>query len=338
MKKDGIIYIGNQLSQKGKTPTGVEFLGEQLKQFYPVFQASDKLNPFLRLFHMVFTFLKFKKESKFLLIDTYSGKGFYFVLILALLANVFRIPYITILHGGNLPERLKKNPFLSRLIFCNAWKNIAPSMYLVEAFRASGYKTIAIPNFIDLSKYPFIKKTSFSPKLLWVRSFHSIYNPTLAIQVIKELHKKYPNVSLCMVGPDKDGSLEKCQLLAKELNLVSNISFPGFISKKELVCLSKEFDIFINTTNFDNTPISILEAMAFGLPVISTNVGGLPFLIENGKDGFLVPPSDKDAFIEKILLIMNSPEIGRNLAEHARKKVANFDIVPVINQWRNVLK
>src|SRR5690606_32388170 len=118
------------------------------------------------------------------------------------------------------------------------------------------------------------------PRLLWVRSFSQIYNPVLALKIVEILKLKAMEVSLCMVGPDKDGSLQRCKEMATELNLP--VSFTGLLSKQEWIALSRDFDIFINTTNFDNMPISVMEAMSLGMPVISTNVGGLPLLIENG--------------------------------------------------------
>ena len=70
------------------------------------------------------------------------------------------------------------------------------------------------------------------PKLLWVRSFHKVYNPEMAIYVTHELNKIYPNVELCMVGPDKDGMLEKCKRLCNRLNIGKNVAFTGILKKK----------------------------------------------------------------------------------------------------------
>ena len=80
-----------------------------------------------------------------------------------------------------------------------------------------------------------------------------------------------------MVGPDKDGSLEKTKQYAKEKGVLHRVRFTGGLSKTEWIELSKDYNIFINTTNVDNTPVSVMEAMALGFPVISTNVGGVPF-------------------------------------------------------------
>ncbi len=138
-----------------------------------------------------------------------------------------------------------------------------------------------------------------------------------------------------MVGPEKDGSMEKCQQLAKQKNLP--ITFTDLLKKEAWITLSKEYDLFINTTNFDNTPISVIEAMALGLPVISTNVGGLPYLIENNETGILVPPNNVDVFVEAITQLLSNSEKTEQLSKNARIAVELFDWEVVKGEWGKVI-
>jgi len=170
---------------------------------------------------------------------------------------------------------------------------------------------------------------------LWVRSFAEIYNPTLALEVLETLLDHGLEATLCMVGPEKDGSLVHCQKIAKDKNLP--VTFTGKLEKVVWIELSKEYDIFINTTNFDNTPVSVIEAMALGLPVISTNVGGIPFLLNDQKDAILVPPNNKTAFVAAISQLLPHPERVTFLTENARNKVENFDWEKVKHMWAQLL-
>jgi len=225
----------------------------------------------------------------------------------------------------------------SQELFGNAKMNIAPSAYLMNVFQEAGYRKLTyIPNPIDLAQYTFEKRVFTLPKLLWVRSFSEIYNPQLAILILEELKKDYPQAELCMIGPDKDGSLEKCKQLAAHKNL--RIKFTGKLSKKEWIKLSKEYNFFINTTNFDNTPISVIEAMALGLPVISTNVGGLPYLISDREDGILVEKEQVVPFVREIKALINDPMFANQLATKARQKVKQFDWKVVKEEWKAVLQ
>ena len=333
-----ILYIGNKLSKYGVTPTNVETLGEQLKEFYDVVSVSDKRNKVLRMIDMIVAICK-NRRSDYVIIDTYSTSNFYFSYVSALLCRAFKIMFVPILHGGNLPERLKCSPCMSRSIFKHSFINVSPSSYLNYEFKKYGYdNVVTIPNNINIDDYSFKVRTSFRAKLLWVRSFDKTYNCEMAVEVLRLLLEKNPDAELCMVGPDKDGSMQSVRALAKQYGINSHIKITGKLSKTEWHKLSEDYDIFISTTNFDNTPVSVIEAMALGLPVVSTNVGGVPFLIEDGVEGLLCEKGDAKDMTEKIVQIVSSPAMSRDICANARKKVESFDWQVVKEQWKNVLK
>ena len=99
----------------------------------------------------------------------------------------------------------------------------------------------------------------------------------MAIEVVKILKNDFNNIKLTMIGPDKDGSLDDCKKLVENYNLNENIVFTGYLEKKNWIKIARTANVFINTTNIDNHPKSIIEGMLLGLPIVSTNVGGIPF-------------------------------------------------------------
>ncbi len=337
MKKSNILYIGNNLVETTNYATSMDILSSLLKlEGFTVNKSSSKSNKILRLLEMCFAVFHYRTKVNYVLIDTYSTSNFYYAFITSQLCRLFNLHYLPILRGGNLPYRLKQNPKLSSLIFNNSFQNIAPSGYLKYEFELKGYKTLLIPNVIPITKYNFKNRQKLQPKLLYVRSFAKIYNPTLAIEVLKELKEKYPEATLCMIGPDKDGTLKEVQQLIEKYELHDSVEITGVLSKEEWHKKSEKFDIFINTTNVDNTPISVIEAMALGLPVISTNVGGLPYLIDDNKDGVLVDKEQPSLMVSQIDKTIK----GNNtlLALNARSKIENFDWSIVRNQWLKLLK
>lgn len=337
--KKKIVYIGNQLSQSSKgTLTTIDSLSNYLKEegFFVV-AASRKKNKLSRLCDMLFTVLNHRKTAQNVLIDTYSTQNFWFAVAVGNLCRLLKLPYYPILHGGNLPERLVKSKWQAKKLFHGAKTNIAPSLYLLKKFHDAGFQnTICIPNTIDILKYPIKERKGVLPKLLWVRSFAEIYNPFLAILILERIREIYPIATLCMVGPDKDGLLAKCKEYVQSKNLP--VTFTGKLSKEEWIKLSLEYDIFINTTNFDNTPVSVIEAMALGLPVISTKVGGMPFLLENRKDGLLVPPNDTEAFVEAIVSLCSNDALSKSIIKNARSKVVEYDWQIVKHLWLKLFK
>jgi len=331
-----LLYIGNKLKDHGKTPTSVDTLSIQLEEIFNVRSVSSKLNVFLRMSDIMISIIKYKKDTDAILIDTYSSLNFYIAVISAFLANLFKIDYYLYLHGGNLPFRLKKNPKLSAYLFNNAKKNIAPSGYLQEAFHKEGYETEFIPNNIDLSIYKPIYRKVASPNILYVRAFSKVYNPQLAIRSFHEIFQKYPQAKMCMVGPDKDGTLQVCKDLCKQLKIDQAVEFTGKLTKNEWINRSKEFDIFINPTNFDNQPVSIIEAMALGLIIVSTNAGGLSFLIEDKINGLLCDvdnAKEMAACIEKILL---NNELATSLSSNAIKEADKYSWNNVKMSWKRL--
>ncbi len=337
MEKSNILYIGNNLTKKTNYATSMDILSNLLKsEGFTIYKSSSKSNKVLRLLDMCFAILHYKNKIDYVLIDTFSTSNFYYALLISQLCRLFNLKYLPILHGGNLPYRLHHNPTLSSLIFNNSFQNIAPSGYLKHEFEIKGYTTLLIPNVIPIIKYNFKNRLRLLPKLLYVRSFAKIYNPTMAIEVLKELKKTYSKAVLCMVGPDKDGTLNDVQLLIDRYELHDSVEITGVLSKSEWHKKSEEFDVFINTTNVDNTPVSVIEAMALGLPVVSTNVGGMPFLVENNKDGVLVEKNNAVEMATRIIEILEKNNIS--LAKNARIKAESFDCNIVKNKWVEILK
>lgn len=282
--------------------------------------------------------IKHRKTTDVVLIDTFSTANFYYALITSQLARIFSLKYIPILHGGNLPHRLKHSEFLSILIFKYAYQNVSPSLFLVNEFKKYNFDALYISNTIPIAEIPFKLRTNLEPKLLWVRAFDKIYNPLMAIKVLALLKKNYENASLCMVGPDKDGSLNQTKELAKHLGVENSVTFTGVLPKEQWHQLSENYSIFINTTNIDNMPVSVVEAMALGLPVVSTDAGGIPYLIENGADGLLIPLNNENKMAEAIEFLLSNPEKAGELSKNAREKAKKFDENSVKTQWNKLLE
>lgn len=336
MKK--LLYIGNKLSHHGLTKGVIETLGPQLEsEGYVVSYAGTHINQHLRLLEMLWAVVRKSRKVDYSLIDTYSSSAFWYAWLSAILCRLLGIKYIHILHGGSLPSRLQRSKRFCNQIFLHSHANVAVSGYLKDAFDKAGYPAVVIPNNIDISLYPFKKRKELKPLLLWVRSFHKQYNPNMSADVLALLVRDYPDAKLCMVGPDKDGSMEEFKNYCSSLGISGHIKIMGLLSKPEWHKLSEKYDIFINTTNVDNTPVSVIEAMALGLPVVSTNVGGIPFLLEDKKDALLVEKGNVQAMYKAIKLLIENPSLSSAIAQNARTKAESFDWEVVKEQWKALL-
>jgi glycosyltransferase involved in cell wall biosynthesis len=338
--KKRVALFGNFLSVWGYNKATCEDLSERLtSNGWEVTIASCKKEKLLRVADMVSTAYKKKDLYSVAVVEVYSGRSFFWAEAVCEMLKVVTRPYILALHGGSLPDFGNNWPRRVRRLFRSAKYVTAPSGYLREKMKIFRDDILVVPNPIQLSEYPFRVRREAKPKVVWVRAFHRIYNPTLAPRVVALLEKEGIRVELVMVGPDKgDGSLEETQGFAAKLGTEKALLFAGAVNKRRVPEFLAANDIFLNTTNIDNTPVSIVEAMAAGLCIVSTNVGGIPYLLQNGVDALLVPSDDASSMAEAVKRILSEPGLSEKLASNARKKAEDFSWDHVLPIWENLLE
>jgi glycosyltransferase involved in cell wall biosynthesis len=276
--------------------------------------------------------------SNIILIDVFSTLNFYYAYFLSRLASLFNKRYVLVLRGGNLPNRYKRSIKKVTRIFENATEIIAPSQYLQSYFEKEGFEIQNIPNIIELEQYDFRERHKINPKILYLRGFSKIYNPQMTVKAISMLIRKYPAVRLSMLGSDYgDGTLREIENLTKELHLQEHVSIIGQMTRNEWVNYSKEFDIMVSNPIIDNTPVSIIEGMALGLLIVSTEVGGINYLLTDEENALLVPSNDHEKLSEAIELLLTNPELCARLQNNARKKAETFSWENIKPQWEEVL-
>lgn len=330
--------MGNQLQAHGFTPTGVDYLGDALSADHEVIRYSNKKSLILRLLHMLWGMWVHRKTTQLVLIDLYSTRAFWFGWAGAHLANLLHLPFILVARGGDLPKRLKNQPKFAKQLWQQAALVVAPSAYLAENLAQLHLKCTVIPNHIPIVNYKFQKRLSANPKLLYARAIHRKYNPQLLIAVVALLKQSGIDATLIFVGNAKDNSVEDCLQLAAQKNVSENITFKGKMSKADWHALAADCGIFVNPTTVDNTPISVIEACALGLPVVSTAVGGVPYLLQDGITALLVPSNDPDRFAEAIKNLLENPDLVAQLSTNGRMLAESFDWSNVRPTWNKIIE
>jgi glycosyltransferase involved in cell wall biosynthesis len=198
---------------------------------------------------------------------------------------------------------------------------------------------ILLPNPIQIAAYPARLRTEAAPRLVWLRAYHHLYNPALALRTFEQLAGEFPALRLRMIGPDKgDGSAEQVRQWIAAHAFAGRIEQAGAVAKSDVPAQLDRGDIFLNTANADNTPVSVLEAMACGLCIVSTNVGGIPYLLEDGRDALLVPPDDEFAMAAAVRGILRTPRLAETLSRNARRGAEPFDWSAVLPKWEQLLE
>lgn len=333
--KPPVLLIGNFLSSANGSRSVAEEVSLRLRGAgWSVLTASNKPGRVHRLADMLQAVYRHRNEYEVAQVEVYSGLAF--IWAEAVCASLRRLgkPYILTLHGGRLPEFAARWPGRVKRLLNSAQIVTTPSRYLHDEMCAYRSDLFSLPNAIDLAAYHYRLREGATPRLIWLRAFHEIYNPTLAPKVLKLLVEKYPDVHLTMVGPDKgDGSRQRTEAEAARLGVADRLSLPGGVPKTEVPAWLTKGDIFVNTTNVDNTPVSVIEAMATGLCVVSTNVGGLPDLLEHDRTALLVPPNDAEAMAEAVSQVLRDPLLAAHLSGGARAWAEAYDWSAVLPLW-----
>lgn len=335
-----VLIVGNFLSHANASRGVCEDLVEHLQQrHWRVTYTSRQPGRMARLLDMVSTTWRARRQYRVAQVDVYSGPSFIWAEIVCRLLRRLGKPYILTLHGGNLPQFARQHPRRVQQLLGSAQVVTAPSPYLLEEMKPYRSDLLLLANPIDLPRYPFRLRAHPAPKLVWLRSFHHLYNPTMAVEVLHQLLPAIPDATLLMVGPDRqDGSFQATQALAATRQVAHRVQFAGAVAKSEVPAYLAQGDIFLNTTNVDNTPVSVIEAMACGLCVASTNVGGIPYLLKHGEDTLLTPPGDAAAMAAGIQRILTEPGLAERLSANARAKVELFDWRAVLPQWEALFR
>lgn len=292
----------------------------------------------VRLADMVLAAAGARGDYQIAIVDVYSGAAFLWAEASIHAARLAGKRVVAVLHGGGLPDFAARHRARLTRLLARADAVISPSPYLQQTLRGFCSDIRLLPNAIDLAAYPCRFRRVASPRLVWLRSFHRIYNPEMAVRVLAAIRRRYPDATLVMYGVDKDGSLERCRRLAGELGVDDAVRFPGVIPKEAVGRALAEADIFLNTADVDNTPVSVIEALACGLCVVSTNAGGVPFLLTHGEDSLLVRPGDAAAMQNAVLRLLAEPDLCGRISEAAREKAVQFDWNRVLPQWVGLIR
>jgi glycosyltransferase involved in cell wall biosynthesis len=337
--KGSVLLVGNFLSSSIGNRWVCEDLAVQLAASgWSILTTSTCPGRLARLLDMSITVWHRRHRYDVAQVDVYSGLSFFWAEAVCWLLNRARKPAILTLHGGNLPAFAQGWPSRMRRLLRLAAAVTTPSGYLLEQMRPYSSDLHLLPNALDLSIYRFRQRENPQPHLVWLRAFHETYNPLLALKLEPLLVPDFPGIRLAMAGFDKgDRSLQRLQQLAADWRLADRITLNSRVPKAGVPDWLDKGDIFLNTSNVDNTPVSILEAMACGLCIVSTNVGGIPYLLEHEHDALLVPPDNPTAMATAVRRLLTEPALAGRLSRNARQKAERFDWSAILPQWEALL-
>ncbi|MEB8329862.1 glycosyltransferase family 4 protein [Flavobacteriaceae bacterium KMM 6897] len=333
-----VVYFGNKTSSFQSTKSTLETLEPLLSEIVELRSFSDKKNKLFRLLDMLSGFITKGRTADFIIIDVYSTQALIYAEMIGLMSRIFMKNYILVLHGGNLPEVYGNLEQRINRLFKGARHIIAPSHYLKSFFEGKGYTVQLIPNIIQLEQYPYLKRNKIRPKILALRGFKPVYNPMMTVKAIQTLKVRGIMVELRLLANREEAHYNEVLGYIKENSLEDSITILPKQEKLVWIDESKNFDIMVSNPLIDNTPVSILEGMALGMCVITTNVGGVPYLVKDNEEVLYVESNDSVGLADKISELITDEKLASGLSHRARLKAEEYDWQNVRGQWKELLR
>jgi L-malate glycosyltransferase len=266
-------------------------------------------------------------------LHVFSASNFSFLLAPApatLIGKLYGKPVILHYHSGEAEAHLKNWPRTSIPVLKLADRVIVPSGFLVNVFAKFGITAEAIANTLDLSEFLFHQHSPVRPVLFTNRNFEAHYNVACALQAFALIQEQVPEAQLIVAGDGSERS--SLQRLARELNL-TNLEFVGAVPPDRMPPLYEQADIYLNASVVDNMPLSILEAFACGLAVVTTNAGGIPFMVKDGRNGMVVECGNHRALAQAVIALLKNSNAANRLAEQARHDCREYTWEAVGPRW-----
>lgn len=233
-------------------------------------------------------------------------------------------------HSGEAEDHLRCWPRTSVPIMKLADELIVPSPYLIDVFRKFGLQAHAISNVVDQDQFKFRERKPLRPIFLSNRNLYLLYNVACTLRAFARIQERFPEARLIVAGGGRQRPY--LESLASELKL-QNVEFRGLVSPGKMSELYDEADIYLNSSNIDNMPGSIIESFACGLPVVSTNAGGIRCIITHGRTGLLVPKNDNEAMASWAIRLLETPELAESIARNAYEECPAYTWPAVRETW-----
>ncbi len=245
-------------------------------------------------------------------------------------AKLFGKEIVLNYHSGELEDHLETWKKTALPTIKKFDEIVVPSQFLADVFARYDLPAKVIYNFLDTEKFVFRERKPLAPVFLSNRNFEAHYNVGCVLRAFALIQKEIPAARLIVAGfGSEEARLKK---MAVELKL-ERTEFTGKIPSERMPEIYQRADIYLNASVVDNMPLSLIEAFACGLPVVSSNAGGIPYIIENGRTGLLVEKNDCENLAKKALELLGNQDAAQKLITNARLECRKYEIQKIKKDW-----
>lgn len=245
------------------------------------------------------------------------------------IARVHRKPTLVHYHSPRGHAHLRRSR-LARAVLRRSDAVVVPSLYLAEIFAACALPTTVVANAIDMAELRYRPRRPIQPRLVCTRNFEPRYAVDLVVRAFADVKRTWPSARLLLAGQGPDEAAIRG--LVRELDLV-DVELCGAVPRDRIGELLDRADIFVNASLLDNMPVSILEAFAAGLPVVSAASGGIPYVVAHEETGLLSEPGDFRALARDVHRVLDDQWLAARLADNAHRAAARYEWSAIRDEW-----
>ena len=263
---------------------------------------------------------------------------FVFAMPAVLLARARSKPVAINYRGGGADRFLRRAAWVVRPLVRLADALLVPSGYLQAIFRSHGIDSTIVPNVIDLARFTPAARgwNADAPHLIVTRNLEPIYDIPTALRMFAHVRRECPAARMTVAGEGPQRAA--LEALAAQLGVREAVTFSGRIDNARIADLYRSATVFVNPSRVDNMPISVLEALASGVPVVSTDVGGVPYLVEHERTALLVPAGDPTRLAGAVLRVLREAGLAARLIDAGRTAVRRYEWASVGPQLLGVYR
>jgi len=247
-------------------------------------------------------------------------------------------PVLLNYHSGEAPDHLGRSA-IARAVLARVDANVVPSRFLVEVFDRFAIEATVIPNIIDPDRFSFCERRPLRPRLVSTRNFEALYNVACTLRAFQIVQARHPDATLTVVGGGRDERALRAQVDALRLR---NVTFAGRVAPDAIPAYYQANDIYVQSPRIDNMPVSVIEAFACGLPVVSTGVGGIPAIVTHEVNGLLAGDDNHEELAAHVLRLLDDPSLAERLVHsaHASSRACTWPAVRALwlATYRRVLR
>lgn len=288
----------------------------------------------LRLALYIIRLNSITREYKILHVLANSGWSWYLYGIPAIMIGKARqCKVIVNYRGGSAESFFARHSGFALSMLKKADQIIVPSGFLKEVFSKFNIQANIIPNIVNFPKQCPIKQRGLKNQfnIVVTRNLEKIYDIETILHAFFIVLKSVPNAHLYIAGTGPEQS--HLEYIVKQYEITEKVTFCGRLNRTQIEALYQTADLMLNASIIDNMPNALLEAQAHGIPVVSTNSGGISHIVSHLKNALLVPTKSPEKMAEQVMYLIKNPAVREELVRNGLENINNYGWDRVGSQW-----